>query len=576
MSAKRVARSSNERIPSATRRRTARANTPRMTTMSKRSASTTPAAKNSARKVGKATAKGKAPTRTAIDEARSSGKGGRRGLQKKIASAVARAGASSDGASRRMVAKNVSAKTTSMGKTPAKASSGKAAAAKMTSVGASSARKALAKTTPAKKTSARTASAKKAPVTKAPVKKAPVKKAPAKKAPAKKAPVKKAPVKKAPVKKAPVKKAPAKKVPLKKAPAKKAPVKKAPVRKTSAKKVPAKVTSARTASAKTAPAKKTSAKVTSARRASVKTTPAKSAAPAKASATKTAASFVSTKGKRKGGSGHTATAGGVVADATFVAELATDRAVVDSTIEVVRSASESDAAKVEPAVRVKRPGVVRYPKGERPVRGMRSRETRATDLVPDALATHTMDSGRAASDSADDAAQPATESGFSARKISVAEKKRAEAEAAFHRIAPALARPSVPEATTEPQSTMASASVQTAFERRISERDSITTSLRLASTPEDALAAARLLADRYQLPPDQQLLVKIICLDDPTLTKLALEELLELDDRGRVRPNDDLVTAVSTLTARDSETRELRGLLLEKIGASGHRISSGS
>lgn len=242
----------------------------------------------------------------------------------------------------------------------------------------------------------------------------------------------------------------------------------------------------------------------------------------------------------------------------------------------------ADMTKAAPAVRVKRPGVVRYAKGERPVRGLRARDGRGHESsTPEVLAAKAADSvpetslHRDASDSVDEGERDAAERGFSARKISVAEKKRAEAEAAFHRIAPALARPAVAE-TVEPPATMASASVQTAFERRISERDSITTSLRLATTPEDALKAARLLADRYQLPPDQQLLVKIICLDDPALTKLALEELLELDDRGRVRPNDDLVTAVSTLTAGDPETRELRGLLLEKIGASGHRISSGS
>ena len=107
---------------------------------------------------------------------------------------------------------------------------------------------------------------------------------------------------------------------------------------------------------------------------------------------------------------------------------------------------------------------------------------------------------------------------------------------------------------------------KSAFERRISERDSLATSLRLAERDEVALEAACELADRFQLPPDQTLLVRVLGLGDDRLARLALEELLELDDRGRVRRTGDLVDAVSQLDSADGELLELKELFLEKIG----------
>jgi hypothetical protein len=107
------------------------------------------------------------------------------------------------------------------------------------------------------------------------------------------------------------------------------------------------------------------------------------------------------------------------------------------------------------------------------------------------------------------------------------------------------------------------------FTMRVSERDTLTTALRLSQGRDEALRAATELADRYQLPPDQGLLLKVVQLGDSRLTKLALEELLELEDRGRVRATPELSRTLRALATQDPETVELRQLLLEKIGAAG-------
>ena len=80
------------------------------------------------------------------------------------------------------------------------------------------------------------------------------------------------------------------------------------------------------------------------------------------------------------------------------------------------------------------------------------------------------------------------------------------------------------------------------------------------------MAAAQQLAERHRLPPDQNLLLKVLELRNKELTRLALEELLELDDRGRVRPTPELRTALNELKTRDKEARELKELLVEKLG----------
>jgi hypothetical protein len=155
-----------------------------------------------------------------------------------------------------------------------------------------------------------------------------------------------------------------------------------------------------------------------------------------------------------------------------------------------------------------------------------------------------------------------------AKPMSVAEKRRSDAEAAFQRVAPAQATPpSVPQNGASSNNAAPGQPHKSSFEMRISERDSLTTTLRLTESRETALAAARELAQRFKLPPDQVLLVKIISLADPGLTKLSLEELLELDDRGRVRLTPELKESLDKLKSDDRETVELKELLLEKIGA---------
>ncbi|MGF1509506.1 MAG: hypothetical protein ACFB9M_08390 [Myxococcota bacterium] len=154
--------------------------------------------------------------------------------------------------------------------------------------------------------------------------------------------------------------------------------------------------------------------------------------------------------------------------------------------------------------------------------------------------------------------------------MSFAERQRAEAEAAFQKIAPNWKpkgnRPPPPPALDPPIH-------KSEFQLRISEQDTLTTELRIEGGKR-ALKAAHTLAERFRLPPDQNLLMKVMTLGDNKLTKLAIEELLELEDRGRVRANPELITSLRGLKSRDKEIRELRDLFLEKLGAPkavGHR-----
>ncbi len=82
---------------------------------------------------------------------------------------------------------------------------------------------------------------------------------------------------------------------------------------------------------------------------------------------------------------------------------------------------------------------------------------------------------------------------------------------------------------------------------------------------KEAIRIAEELANRFSLPPDQSLLVTIIGLGNKRLTHLALEELLELDDRGRVRRTEPLLKALKGVKHREAEIRELRDLILEKL-----------
>jgi hypothetical protein len=154
------------------------------------------------------------------------------------------------------------------------------------------------------------------------------------------------------------------------------------------------------------------------------------------------------------------------------------------------------------------------------------------------------------------------------KPMSVAEKNRAQAEAVFARLSAPEVTEKKPEAAPVelPFSARHKDDAQSNYLTRVSERDTITTRLRLASGRAEALAAATELADRFSLPPDQGLLVKVMELGDQRLTKLALEELLELDDRGRVRGNPELRQALGRVKHKDPEIQELKQLFLEKLG----------
>jgi hypothetical protein len=162
------------------------------------------------------------------------------------------------------------------------------------------------------------------------------------------------------------------------------------------------------------------------------------------------------------------------------------------------------------------------------------------------------------------------------KPMSVAAKHRANAEAMFAKFAkpqeaPVPVKEAVPSTPPPPPSPPQYGGGAQSRDQygavRINERDTLTTALRLSSSRAETLDAAKQLADRYQLPPDQNLLVKVIELGEARLTKLALEELLELDDRGRVRPNPELRSALTGVRSADPETEELKQLFLQKIGA---------
>jgi len=160
------------------------------------------------------------------------------------------------------------------------------------------------------------------------------------------------------------------------------------------------------------------------------------------------------------------------------------------------------------------------------------------------------------------------------KPMSVAAKHRAAAEAVFARVTGAdEVAPAAPAAPPPPPSPypvrQSEVGGPSTYAARINEQDSLVTSLRLSSSPEEALAYASQLAERFKLPPDQTMLLRVIELGDAKLTKLALEELLELEDRGRVRPSNELRSILTAIQSRDPETVEIKQLLLEKIGVSG-------
>ncbi len=151
--------------------------------------------------------------------------------------------------------------------------------------------------------------------------------------------------------------------------------------------------------------------------------------------------------------------------------------------------------------------------------------------------------------------------------MTVAERQRAAAEAAFSEIAPGwtpqpVVKTKVPQHRGGPPQFH-----QSEFQVRFNEQDSLATQIRLADSKKEALAAARELHERFGLPPDLSLLVKVLGLKDNKLILAALEEMLDLDDRGRVRSSPQLIATLESLPSRNRDIRELKELFLTKLGA---------
>ena len=220
--------------------------------------------------------------------------------------------------------------------------------------------------------------------------------------------------------------------------------------------------------------------------------------------------------------------------------------------------------------RVKQPGVVRIAAGERRKKGTLRAETPAEQVQ--AAAAHAHERNGAAIlrrpakvvelnprlESSKGILPPVQVAPGAGRPMSVAERQRAEAEEMFRRIAPKLVTEAPPPETAQ--------GAQTTYEVRINEQDSLTTALRLSGSRDQALSAARELADRYRLPPDPVLLLKVVELEDLRLTKLALDELIEAHGRGKVRSSDELIGTIRRIPRGDRETEELKELFLEKLG----------
>ncbi|MBI2377595.1 MAG: hypothetical protein HYV07_26575 [Deltaproteobacteria bacterium] len=162
---------------------------------------------------------------------------------------------------------------------------------------------------------------------------------------------------------------------------------------------------------------------------------------------------------------------------------------------------------------------------------------------------------------------PASEAAGEKKPMSVAQKNRAKVESVFSKL---IGRESESPTTVEPTEVPFAARPggQTAFDSpRINPIDSLTTRLRLSSDREELLAAARELASTHHLPPDPTLLLKVLALKEADLVKAALDAMLELHDRGRVRRSPELARLISDVpTFGDRDTQELKQLLLAKIG----------
>ena len=156
-------------------------------------------------------------------------------------------------------------------------------------------------------------------------------------------------------------------------------------------------------------------------------------------------------------------------------------------------------------------------------------------------------------------------------RMTVAAQQRAMAEEAFSRIAPALSSAAVaePEPTSTPQHRGGPPNFhRSEFQIRFSQQDQLATAVRLSKSKKEAKAAAQALVEQFgQLPPDQAVLMRVLGLGDGELIEKALDELLELDGRGKVRQSPELLRAIRGIRSRSPAVKELVELLLEKLGA---------
>ena len=431
-------------------------------------------------------------------------------------------------------------------------------------------RKAATKKAATKKATAKKGATKKGATKKAATKKGATKKAATKKGATKKAATKKAATKKAATKKAATKKAATKKAATKKATAKKGATKKAATKKAAAKKAATKKATAKKAATKKAATKKAATKKATAKKAATKKAATKKAATKKAATKRKTSTRKKQRGARPGAATKTKTqigrktaqpaspsrAGHGDVPPTSAVDAPLSEAIMPTTPSapsskkrsvIRRPAGEKGRAPPDGAAEEK-PKVIRMAAGEREQRKAQKAAAGILELNP------RLESSRGRLPKAEGQVP-------GGKPMSFAERQLAEAEAAFQKIAPKWAHKVADAPAPEPEGPP-----RTQFEIRVNRQDSLTTELRL-SEGKKAFEAAQTLAKDYRLPPDQALLMKVIDMGDTELTRLALEELLELDDRGRIRSTPQLIEALRGIESRDREIKELRELFLEKLGA---------
>ena len=158
-------------------------------------------------------------------------------------------------------------------------------------------------------------------------------------------------------------------------------------------------------------------------------------------------------------------------------------------------------------------------------------------------------------------------------RMSVAAQQRAMVEEAFSRIAPGLSAVAATEPEPESEAPKHRGGPpefhRSEFQIRFSQQDQLATAVRLSKSKREAKEAAIELVTRFgQLPPDQGVLMRVLGMGDEMLLEKALDELLELDGRGKVRQSPELIKAIRGIRSRSSSVRELVELLLEKLSPS--------